>query len=174
MQWCKLLGARRTVVFDISRARLELALRLGADEVICTQDEDFLAQAMALTGGRGYGFAFETAGLNETMNMAFDLAANKAGACFIGTASRDLTFDWKRFEKMNRKEFRLIGSWMSYSAPFPGREWTMAADYFGQGLLKFDEALVGRVFPMSRAAEAFELFDTPGAVTGRIMLINED
>ena len=30
------------------------------------------------------------------------------------------------WEKINRKEFYLTGSWMSYSAPFPGREWIIA------------------------------------------------
>ena len=170
MQWAKLLGARRTVVFDISGERLELARRLGADEVILTSEPDFLNRAAALTGGRGYGFVFETAGRIETMHMAFETAANKAGVCFIGTESRDVTFPWKLFEKMNRKEFRLTGSWMSYSPPFPGREWRMTADYFGRGLLKFDEALVYRKFPLADAAKAFQMYLEPGAVKGKLML----
>lgn len=174
MQWAKILGARRTVVFDISEERLELAKRLGADECVNTTEQGFMRKALEITGGKGYGFIFETAGQNATMNMAFELAANKAGLCFIGTSSKDLNFNWKVFEKMNRKEFRLTGSWMSYSAPFPGNEWTMAADYFSIGKLKYDDSLVYKKFPMSRAAEAFKLFKIPGEVKGRIMLINEN
>lgn len=174
MQWAKILGARRVVVFDISDARLDLAKRLGADECINTAAPDFLRDAIHLTGGKGFGFVFETAGQNATMNMAFDLAANKASVCFIGTSSRDLNFSWKQFEKMNRKEFRLTGSWMSYSAPFPGDEWTMTAEYFSDGQLKFDEALVYKKFPMSQAADAFRLFKIPGEVKGKLMLVNED
>lgn len=174
MQWAKILGARRVVVFDISDARLDLAKRLGADECVNTANPDFLAKAMELTGGKGYGFVFETAGQNATMNMAFDLAANKSSVCFIGTSSKDLTFNWKQFEKMNRKEFTLTGSWMSYSAPFPGDEWTMTADYFANGQLKFDDALVYKTFPMNQAAEAFKLFKIPGEVKGKLMLVNED
>ena len=174
MQWAKILGARRVVVFDISDSRLELAKRLGADECINTTSPDFISAAMQITGGKGYGFVFETAGQNATMNMAFDLAANKSSVCFIGTSSKDLSFSWKQFEKMNRKEFRLTGSWMSYSAPFPGDEWTMTADYFSNGQLKFDEALVYKKFPMSRAGEAFKLFKIPGEVKGKLMLVNDD
>jgi L-iditol 2-dehydrogenase len=129
---------------------------------------------MDLTGGKGFGFVFETAGQNATMNMAFDLAANKASVCFIGTSSKDLKFSWKQFEKMNRKEFRLTGSWMSYSAPFPGNEWTMAAEYFSNGRLKFDEALVYKKFDMKDAADAFRLFKIPGEVKGKLMLVNRD
>jgi len=174
MQWAKALGARRVIVFDISDSRLELAKTLGADECINTADSNFMKQAMSITNGKGYGFIFETAGQNATMNIAFELATNKASICFIGTSSRDLNFSWKLFENMNRKEFILTGSWMSYSAPFPGDEWTMAADYFSTGKLKFDESLVFKKFPMSQAAEAFKLFKIPGEVKGKIMLVNED
>lgn len=174
MQWAKILGARRVVVFDISDARLELAKRLGADECINTKSPDFMKQAMDITGGKGYEFVFETAGQNATMKIAFEIAQNKASMCFIGTSSRDLNFEWKLFEKMNRKEFRLTGSWMSYSAPFPGDEWTMTADYFSNGQLKFDDALVYKKFPMSKASDAFKLFKIPGEVKGKILLVNED
>jgi L-iditol 2-dehydrogenase len=74
---------------------------------------------------------------------------------------------------MNRKEFRLTGSWMSYSAPFPGREWALTAAYLAAGQLKFDRELIFRAFPMSEAAEAFSLFETPGQVHGKIMLLND-
>jgi L-iditol 2-dehydrogenase len=172
MQWAKILGAKRTVVFDLGDERLALAKKLGADETINTQTEGCLSRAMELTGGKGYGFVFETAGQNATMNLAFEVAAGRAGVCFIGTSSKDLSFDWKRFEKMNRKEFRLTGSWMSYSAPFPGREWTMTAEYFGNGKLRYDPALVYGTFPMSEAADAFRLYKIPGAVKGKLMLVN--
>lgn len=175
MQWAKILGARKVVVFDISDARLELAKKLGADEVINTTSPDFEKAAMALTrNGEGYGFVFETAGQNATMAMAFDVAANKASVCFIGTSSKDLTFTRSNFEKMNRKEFKLTGSWMSYSAPFPGDEWTMTAEYFGNGKLKYDPSLVYKKFPMEKAWDAFSMYLTPGAVKGKLMLVNED
>lgn len=174
MQWAKAFGAKQVVVFDISESRLALAKRLGADVCINTTSPDYIKRTMELTNGKGFGFVFETAGQNATMNMAFDFAANKASVCFIGTSSRDLNFNWKQFEKMNRKEFRLTGSWMSYSAPFPGDEWTMTAEYFSNGHLKFDEALVYKSFPMRDAGEAFNLFKIPGEVKGKLMLINED
>ncbi|MCL2099935.1 MAG: galactitol-1-phosphate 5-dehydrogenase, partial [Oscillospiraceae bacterium] len=114
MQWAKILGAKQTVVFDISNDRLALAKILGADAVVNTTKDGYIAQAIECVNNRGYGFVFETAGQNATMNIAFEIAANKAGVCFIGTSSSDLLFDWKLFEKMNRKEFHLTGSWMSY------------------------------------------------------------
>lgn len=173
-QWAKIFGAKKVVVFDISDERLALAKRMGADEVVNTTKENYMAEAKAITGGKGYGYVFETAGQIPTMHMAFELAGNKANVCFIGTPHVDLTFTPKMWENMNRKEFKLTGSWMSYSAPFPGKEWELTAHYFATGQLKYDPEFVYKKIPMSQAQEAFQLFKTPGLVKGRILLVNED
>ena len=59
MQWTKIFGAKKVVVFDISDERLDLALRLGADEVINTTKESYMEQALAITKGKGYAYVFE-------------------------------------------------------------------------------------------------------------------
>ena len=133
-----------------------------------------MERAMELTQGKGYGFVFETAGQVPTMHMAFELAANKANVCFIGTPHVNLEFTPAMWENMNRKEFHLTGSWMSYSAPFPGKEWKLTAHYFGTGQLKFDPGFIYKKIPMSQAQEAFQLFKTPGLVKGKILLVNEE
>ena len=173
MQWAKIFGAKKTVVFDIQPERLELALRLGADAVVNTMTEDVTARVAALTDGRGFGFVAETAGNPTTLKMSYAVAGNGATVAVIGTPTRPVEFSVKEWELLNRKELHVCGSWMSYSAPFPGKEWELTAHYFATGQLKFDPALIDRTFPLSRAAEAFALFKTPGAVKGKIMLIND-
>ena len=173
MQWTKIFGSRKVIVFDIDNGRLELAKRLGADAVINTSGEGFMEEALSCTDGKGFHYVFETAGNPITMRIAFELAANKANVCFIGTPHVDLTFTPKQWENMNRKEFRLTGSWMSYSTPFPGEEWSLTAHYFATGGLKFDPLLIFRKFLLSEANKAFELFKTPGNVHGKILLIND-
>jgi len=172
-QWARIFGAKKLVVFDIDDGRLALARRICADETVNTLAPDFMDKAAALTCGAGFDAVFETAGLPATMRMAFDLAGNKAHVCFIGTPHTDLTFTPRQWENMNRKEFYLTGSWMSYSAPFPGREWDLTAHYFATGALKFDPAFIFRTFPMAKAAEAFALYQNPSQVHGKIMLVNE-
>ena len=174
MQWAKIFGSHKVVVFDISEERLALAKRLGADEVINTTKENYMEEAMAITGGKGYGFVYETAGQVPTMHMAFELAANKSHVCFIGTPHADLTFTPAQWENMNRKEFKLTGSWMSYSAPFPGKEWELTAHYFATGQLKFDPSFIYKKVPMKDANEAFQWFKTPGLVQGKVLLSNCD
>jgi L-iditol 2-dehydrogenase len=172
-QWAKIFGAKRVFVFDIDNDRLALAKKLGADVTINTLDKDFMDTVRELTNNRGFGFVYETAGVDITMKLAFELAANKAGVCFIGTPTKDLVFTPRLFENINRKEFTLTGSWMSYSAPFPGREWILTAHYFSTGELKFDDSLIFRKLPMSEIKQGFDMYKTPGMVKGKILLINE-
>jgi len=63
---------------------------------------------------------------------------------------------------------------MSYSAPYPGREWELTAHYFATGELRADGTMIDRVFPMSQAADAFALYKEAGKVKGKIILVNED
>lgn len=172
-QWAKIFGAKRVFVFDIDNDRLALAKKLGADVTINTLDPDFKEKVKELTDKRGFGYVYETAGVDVTMKLAFELAANKAGVCFIGTPTRDITFTPSLFENINRKEFILTGSWMSYSAPFPGKEWTLTAHYFSTGELKFDDSLIFKKLPMSEISQGFDMYKVPGMVKGKIILIND-
>ncbi len=173
MQWAKIFGAKKVVVFDLVEERLELAKRLGADEVVNTGKEDYMNQVKEITAGKGFDYIYETAGNTITMKMAFSLAANKAQICFIGTPTKEISFSVDEWEQMNRKEFVLTGSWMSYSAPFPGDEWELTAHYFKTGELKFDDSFIFEKMPLSQIDEAFEMFKTPGKVKGKILIDSE-
>ena len=85
---------------------------------------------MGVTGGKGYDYIFDCTGNADSMKNTFRLAANKAEICMVGTPKKELSFTVSEWEQMNRKEFHLTGSWMSYSAPWPGEEWALTAHYF--------------------------------------------
>ncbi len=173
MQWAKIFGASKVVVFDILDERLELAKRLGADDTVNSSKETYLDEVRRITDGMGFDYVYETAGNTITMKMAFKLAANKAQLCFIGTPTKELSFSVEEWESMNRKEFTMTGSWMSYSAPFPGDEWELTAHYFKTGELKFDESFIFKKIPLSQIDTAFEMYNTPGMVKGKILIDSE-
>ena len=169
----KNFGAKRVVVFDIDNDRLKLAERLGADYTINTMEEGFLDKAFEITKGEGFDYIFETAGAEPTIKMVFELAGNNSSACLIGTPTRELHFSPQLFEMLLRREFFLTGSWMSYSAPFPGEEWELTAHYFSNGELKIDEGMIFKKLPLSQAKKAFDYYKIPGKVKGKILLLNE-
>jgi L-iditol 2-dehydrogenase len=167
------MGARRVAVFDIFDERLELAKRLGADAVFNTTREGWMDETMAYTNGNGFSYVFETAGQPATIQIGFHLVCNKGQMTCVGTPHKDLTFGWKEWELLNRKEFRLTGTWMSYSAPFPGKEWELTAHYFGTGDLKLDDSMIFARVPLSECTRAAAMFQTPGLVRGKVLLVND-
>ena len=166
MQWANIFGAKSVTVFDIVDERLDLAKRLGATYAVNTQSEEFSKY-------KDFDRVYETAGNTITMKIAFDIAGNKSQLCFIGTPTKELSFSVAEWENMNRKEFILTGSWMSYSAPFPGEEWQLVPKYFDNGQLKIDDSFIHERIPLSEIDKAFEMFKTPGTVKGKILIDSE-
>lgn len=71
IQFLKLIGAR-VVCVDIMDEKLQLAKRLGADEVINAKKEDPVKTIRELTDGRGADVALEVIGLKKTMEQAIE------------------------------------------------------------------------------------------------------
>ena len=173
VQWARIFGAKCIAAFDIDDGRLELAKRVGADFTVNTKAEDADSRAKEMTGGKGFKYVFSAAGDPATIHIAFSIATKNGDICCIGTPTREISFTPSEWEQMNRKEFRLTGSWMSYSPPYPGEEWTLTAHCLASGQLKMYQDFIYRKYPLSQAAEAFREFTHPENVHGKIMLINE-
>ena len=173
VQWAKAMGARKVVVFDIVKERLDLAVRMGADAVVNSTDPNWKEAAMGLTEGEDFAYVFETAGTPATMKMSYYLATTRGKICMIGYPGIPVTFEAPEVFQMIQKEFSVMGSRMSFTPPFPGPDWTLTAEYFSKGALRFDPSMIDREMPMEQVKEAFELFRTPGAVKGKILLVND-
>ncbi len=173
LQFAKIFGAKTVTVIDPVKERRELAHKLGSDhsaDPIELTNDDIKAK---FTGGCGFDTVIEAAGNPTTVKNAFALAGNRATVSLIGTPHGEVKFSNAEWEQLNRKELKVVGSWMSYSAPYPGREWELTAHLLADGRLKIVDEMIDRVFPMSKAPDAFALFNTPANVKGKIMLINE-
>ena len=173
LQWARAYGAGRVDVFDIAPARLALARDLGSDAVFNTAGPAFEEEAQRVAEAGGYDYVYETAGSTETIRLALRMAGNRGRVCLIGTPARDPAFTAREWELINRKELCISGSWMGYSAPFPGREWELTAAFFADGRLRVHPDMLHGVLPLSRIDEAFQLYRTPGAVKGKILIDSE-
>ncbi len=56
-----------------------------------------------------------------------------------------MTFSARAFDQVLRHEITLTGSWNSFSAPFPGAEWTTVVDLFASGQLRGLELITDEV-----------------------------
>lgn len=170
-QWARILGAKSVTVIDIDKDRLTLAAQIGANHVIDSATEDVRLRSAEITAQKGFDHVFETAGQNATQALAMQLVAAGGDITLIGNSHRDLAFPASTFELLNRKEVTLTASWMSYSAPFPGPEWTDTVHYMSTGQLRGAPELLHGCFRLDEVADAFQLFKEPGAVKGKLMFV---
>lgn len=119
-------GVGEIIATDINDFKLSKAKECGADTVInpskISLEEYFHDHQKPL-------LLIETAGSATTQIQSIELAEKNAKVVFIGTCTKPVHFSAETFELILRKELTLRGSWMSYSTPFPGYEWSAAIRY---------------------------------------------
>lgn len=169
LQCARALGAKHVFAFDIDDEKLNIAEEYGAHVCINTGDAGFKDKVLKLTNGCGFELVIETAGVEFTEKLSLELAANKGNVMYIGTPSKPITLSPQEFEYTNRKELTVRGSWMSYSAPFPGREWELAGYYLQNKHVRVDK-LIDRITPMKNIASVFKDLAVPGKVKGKVLL----
>ena len=174
LQWLKILGAEKVTVSDIDMDHLKLSKEFKADFLLPTCDENFYDKADEITNSRGFDYVFVTTGAVAAMKSAFRLAGNKSTICMIGTPTKDISFTIREWEDINRKELYLTGSWMSYSAPWPGNEWKETAKHFALGDLRIVPEMIFKSFPLKNTLDAFMEYDIPGNVSGKIQIVNNN
>ena len=82
LQAARAAGVGRLIVLDRLQWRLDLAVALGAGEVINVERDDPVAAMDGLTGGRRADLVFEAGGTDESPGLAVQLAA-PAGKVFL-------------------------------------------------------------------------------------------
>lgn len=155
LQCAIIMGAREITVFDIDDEKLKVAKELGATHVVNTSKEEYRKRVNEITNKAGYEMVIETAGVPVTEIMCLDIATTHGCVMFIGTPHVEFIIAPEQFEYINRKELLVRGSWMSYSAPFPGKEWMLGAHYLSTGQVKV-EALIGAVESLDNIVGVFE------------------
>lgn len=154
VQFANLSGAQPVIAVDIDDDRLDLARRVGADICVNAAKEDALAAVRAATGGSGVALAIECAGNNAGRDLAILTTAKQGTVLLYGSAEGDVTFDGKVFERIVRQEIEVIGSWNSYSVPFPGKEWFDILELIRAGRLTVKPLITHR-YPLDDAPEVF-------------------
>lgn len=155
--------ARRDVRIDAAKAA-------GVKTVVNTSPSDWMEQLLSTLPRKGFDYVFDTSGNNEMMKQSLMLVANKGTLCFVGTPKSPLTFTVAEWETINRREMTLTGSWMSYSAPFPGDEWSTVADLFDQGVLHVADSMIDSIYSLDTVGQGLEKFANVNTVKGKLVI----
>lgn len=93
----KLMGATRIIAVDGVPARLEMARRMGADEVVDFTKCDPVEKILELTDGRGVDVAIEALGLQQTFEAGLRVLRPGGTLSSLGVYSGDLTISMSSF-----------------------------------------------------------------------------
>jgi L-iditol 2-dehydrogenase len=168
VQWLRILGAKRILVSDLVEENLQCALNLGAHAAIHAGREDVVERIQAETGG--VDLALELAGSPHTLAQAIQAARPRGSVVLTGNQPRDAVFPASLMETITRKELSVHGTWMSYSAPFPGAEWQEAIACMRSGSLHTKE-LVSHRYALCDAEQVFQGISSRTLKYRKIILI---
>ena len=115
VQGARIAGAAQVIAVDVSAAKLELALELGATHVVDTSRSDPVSSVMGLTGERGADVAFEVAGRHDTMRQVVDMTRRGGQAVLVGIPSLDVVLDVPAMQAVILQERTIKGCWMGSS-----------------------------------------------------------
>ena len=169
VQLLRLAGAGRIIGIDIDPVKLEAARAYGVTDTVDPAAGDVEAQVMELTGGRGVDIAIECAGSPVCEEQALLITAKGGTVAYQGIAYRDVTLSRRAFENIFRREYTIRGFWNSYSAPFPGREWTHSAQLIDEGRVRLTDLITHR-YDLDDIQEAFDLAVHRKEPYGKIMI----
>lgn len=135
IQYARYLGAKKIIAVDVMDEKLEVAKKCGADVTINSAKCDPAEAVMEATDGKGTDMVIDLTGVPVAQNSCV-LSAKKLGRIvYLGISHRPLDYSDKAVDFILRKQLSVIGSWNSFSKPFPGREWTDSVRLFEEGKL---------------------------------------
>ncbi|MGR5348310.1 alcohol dehydrogenase catalytic domain-containing protein [Vibrio mediterranei] len=143
VQAAKAMGAATVTAVDICDQKLSKAKTLGADYCFNSLDKDICEQISFACFAGHEQLILETAGSPASVKQCLNIASPRATVALIGTLHHDLTLSHQEFGQILRKELTLFGSWMNYSAPYPGKEWEVARELFSSNLIDTESLLDG-------------------------------
>jgi L-iditol 2-dehydrogenase len=136
VQFARIMGAGTVIAVDVDETKLELARAAGAKIVLNGGTDDPVAGIAEYSDNRMADVCVETAGVPATQEQSARATRKGGRILFLGTAHRDVVFPPATFERVVRGELTAMGSWNSFSAPFPGGEWRAVLEYVEDGRLK--------------------------------------
>lgn len=146
--WLKYRGAKHVIVCDITDYRLEIAKRMGADEVVNPTGCEFTKLISDLTGEAMCDISIEAVGINTTAQFSLDALKLSGCAVWIGNAARMVTVN---MQNIVTKALTIKGSYIYTKAEFAN-----SLKLLSKKEINVEPVITHRM-DMSKGVQAFEL-----------------
>ena len=94
IQTAKALGAGKVIAVARNKKRLERTLSFGADEIICSSEENTKERILELTKGNGPGLVCDTTGATNIIDEAVEIAANGGRVVLYGLPAESASMEF--------------------------------------------------------------------------------
>jgi len=172
VQWLRILGASQIIVTDVLEDNLKIARKVGAHMALNSSKVDVLKEVQKILDD-GADLTLEATGVPQVLEQTLPITRPRGRVVLAGNQPLDKSLPLVFIENMMRREISHIGCFMSYSAPFPGHEWTQTITALLNGSLDM-ESLISHRFPLSRAPEVFEKIGAHQLAHQKIILNPEE
>lgn len=150
------MGAAKIFAIDVATLRLDLAIKVGADVILNSNDVDILLRIIEETSGVGVDILIDASGSVDAIRLGFKYLRKGGRVALIGLPSRALEIDLG--PDVVFKEAKVLG--------IHGREmfgtWTMMENLLKEGRLKVDPIITHKMSLVS-FSEGFELLKSSQA-----------
>lgn len=154
------LGAR-TIAIDVDDAKLDVARKAGATDLINTQHDSLHERLADLTGGHGPDVIIEAIGLPETFRAAVQEVAFTGRVVYIGYAKEPVAYETRLFVQ---KELDIMGSRNALPEDFRA-----VIKMLKQGRFPVDDAIT-KIVSLEQAPESLAAWSTDPARFSKIMI----
>lgn len=155
MRLARSYGATRVIAVQRSRARLDIAKRLGgADVVLCTQDTDAVRGVWEATDGRGADIVITANASVETHQQALQMVRNRGRINFFGGLPKGAPPIALESNLVHYKELLITGS--HGSVP---RQHRLALELLAGGVIAGQEYIT-HTYPLEEIHAALEAAET--------------
>ncbi len=154
IQYMKAKGAKVVVAVDVDDRKLEAARDCGADFTIDGRAADAAEQVIRATDG-GADVCIDASGFPAAQHNAIMATAKHGTMVLLGISHQPLTLSEQTVDWVMRGEKAIVGSWNSFSKPFPGWEWELAVKSLSDGTVDADKIITHKL-PLEEVPDIFE------------------
>ena len=140
---------------DVDERKLEVARNCGADVTIDGRLEDAAEKVLEATDG-GADVCIDASGFPAAQHNAVMSTAKHGTMVFLGISHKPLTLSEECLDWVMRGEKTIVGSWNSFSKPFPGWEWTNGVECLADGTIDAEKVITHKL-PLEDAPEIFDM-----------------
>ena len=145
IQALKAAGCKKVIAIDLIAAKLEVAVELGADLVLQSNDPALTSKILSETENRGADLVLEVVGIESTVNQAVDCTRKGGTVTLVGNLSSEVRFP---LQKVVTRQLKVQGSCASAG------EYPLCLELISAGKIKVD-LLISKVAPLEEGNEWF-------------------